>query len=370
MHKKIIISVISDLVTDQRVQKVATTLQNNGFEVTVIGAKKSSSKPLPTYPYTAKRIRMMFNNGFLFYAEWNIRLFIKLFFIKKNILVANDLDTLLPNFLQSKVFGNKLVYDSHEYFTEQEELQHRPLVKKVWLKLEKWIFPKLKNVYTVNKSIAAVYQNEYHVNVGVIKNLPQHKLEEIPTNDVVTLITKQLADKKIIITQGTGFNANRGVEELINAMDLIDDCYCLLIIGNGLIIDKLKQMAKNKTNIYFLDTVNPAQLKWITKHAYIGCSLDKPTCLNYEYALPNKLFDFIHAYVPVIVSNRVEVANIVNQNIGIILDVVTPNSIATAITSINNETYEIWKKQLINIAPIYTWENQESDLVKIYNKIK
>jgi hypothetical protein len=46
---------------------------------------------------------MIFRRGFLFYKFFNIRLFFHIIFNKYDILVANDLDTLLPNFIVSKI---------------------------------------------------------------------------------------------------------------------------------------------------------------------------------------------------------------------------------------------------------------------------
>ncbi len=139
--KRIIVSVTNDLTTDQRVAKVCDTLTKMGFSVLLIGRKLKNSENI-NRNYKIVRFRLLFNKGFLFYAEYNLRLFFKLLFLKKDVLLSNDLDTLLPNYLIHKIFKTKLVYDSHELFTEVPELTNRPFVQKFWLTIEKNIFTK------------------------------------------------------------------------------------------------------------------------------------------------------------------------------------------------------------------------------------
>ena len=86
--------------------------------------------------------------------------------------MSNDLDTLLPNFFISKMRKTKLIYDSHEYFTEVPELISRPFIQKIWKTLEGFMLPRLKNIYTVNESIASIYKNLYGINPKVIRNVP------------------------------------------------------------------------------------------------------------------------------------------------------------------------------------------------------
>ncbi len=356
------------MVTDQRVQKVATTLHQQGYDVKLIGAKRKTSFELPLFGFETKRISLFFQSGFLMYADWNIRLFFYLLFQKADILLANDLDTLLPNFLMSKLRSKKLVYDSHEYFTEQEELVDRPFVKNTWLKLERFIFPKLKNVYTVNKSIADIYTRLYGTQISVIKNLPK-QTQAAPIPISIATILNQLKHKRILLTQGTGINANRGVDELIDSVHHLPNLYVLIIIGRGLVIDTLKQRTKSD-RIYFIDVVPPNVLKSITSKAYLGFTLDKATCLNYEYSLPNKLFDFIQAGVPIVASNRVEIANIVHDKLGVVINDVTAKSIADAILSINDNQYNLFKSNCNTAAQENTWERQAPQLITIFNNLK
>jgi len=130
--KRILISVTNDLTTDQRVEKTCEALSEIGYDVLLVGRKLKKSLPIQRN-YMTIRFRLLFNVGFLFYAEFNIRLFIFLLFTKKDLLFSNDVDTLLPNYIISKLQNKKLVFDSHELFSEIPELVHKKRVKNVWL---------------------------------------------------------------------------------------------------------------------------------------------------------------------------------------------------------------------------------------------
>ncbi|HKI90270.1 MAG TPA: glycosyltransferase, partial [Draconibacterium sp.] len=169
---RIIVSVTNDLVTDNRVHKVCTTLTNMGFCVLLIGRKLKRSLPIQTREYSTKRFHLQFKKGPLFYAEYNFRLYCFLLFSNFDILLSNDLDTLPANFLISKFLKKPLVYDSHEYFTEVPELVHRPKVKRIWEWLEQKMVPQIKYAYTVCDSIAKIYTEKYGVAFKVVRNIP------------------------------------------------------------------------------------------------------------------------------------------------------------------------------------------------------
>src|SRR5690349_14471666 len=125
-----------------------------GYQVLLAGRRSSRSFTVNELPYKAVRFPNPFRRGPLMYIVFNVQLFFYLLFKKADVLWANDLDTVLPNFLISRLKGVVLVYDSHEYFTESV---YKKSSRKIWELLEKVIFPRLKNVITVNNSIKLAY---------------------------------------------------------------------------------------------------------------------------------------------------------------------------------------------------------------------
>jgi len=281
--KKVIVSVINDLVTDQRVEKTCLLLTEMGYNVLQVGRIKRDSLPMPKKPYLTKRMKLIFEKGPFFYAEYNIRLFLLLLFRKSSLLVSNDLDTLWPNYLIHKLKNIPIVYDSHELFTETPEVIHRKFVKSTWEKIEGKIFPKLKDVITVCDSIAEIFKKKYSVDVQVVRNIPPKRSIKNPkTRQELNLPT----DKKILILQGSGINIQRGAEELVDAMQYLSDNHLLLIIGGGDVIENLKNQATDLelNNIKFLPKQQIEGLINFTRNADLGLTLDKDTNLNYRYS--------------------------------------------------------------------------------------
>ncbi|MBK8805469.1 MAG: glycosyltransferase [Bacteroidales bacterium] len=370
-RKKIIMAVTNDLVTDQRVNKICLSLHSENYEVLLVGRKLSDSPELPQLPYKTKRLRLCFNKGALFYAFFNIQLFFFLLFHKTDIITANDLDTLPACYFAACLKNKSLVYDSHEYFTEVPEIQNKKLVKKIWTSIESYIFPKLKNVSTVCQSIADVYNKKYNVPVKVIKNVP---IPSIEVNTTKPEKPEAWKDKKIIIYQGA-VNLGRGLELMIETMPLLNN-FIFIIIGGGDIIEDLRKKIIDldlNNKVILLGKLHYSKLQSYTRIADCGFSLEEAIGLNYYYAPPNKLFDYIHASIPFIVSDLPEMRRIVETyKIGEILVERNPDSLAKCInklleTSIDEQRYANAKKNSLGIMKKKLYFHCTNNLLKKQN---
>ncbi|MCC5922397.1 MAG: glycosyltransferase [Crocinitomicaceae bacterium] len=366
----ILIAVTNDLSTDQRVHKVASFLERSGWNVTLVGRLLPHSLPL-NRSYKTKRFRLFFNKGALFYANYNLRLFLWLIFQRKTTaILSNDLDTLLACFLASKMKNSTVYYDSHELYTEVPELTKRPRVRKVWLAIEKWIFPKLKNVYTVNHSIAEIYQEKYRVPIRVVRNVsplwqPKSRLSRIELG--------LPEDKDIIILQGAGINIDRGAEEAVAAMHFVSNAV-LVFVGSGDVLPLLKKKVaaeKLEDKVIFIGKKPYEEMMQYTHHASLGLTLDKDTNANYRYSLPNKVFDYMHAGTPIVASNLVEIRRLIEQHdIGRIIASHDPKDIAACIQQLLNDKglLRTLKENCLIAAKKEHWEVEEKVLMEIYRQ--
>lgn len=371
--KKVHLSVTNDLYTDQRINKMAQTLSVMGFQVNITGVMRPDSKVFSPPRVGARRMRLLFQKGFLFYAEYNIRLFFLLLSGHYDLYIANDLDTLLPNFLIARLKRTPLVYDSHEYFTGSPEIRDRPFVKWFWKTLEKKLVPRQKLMITVNTSIARLYEKEYGLKAYVVRNLPRyrHPTSRIPGDEL-----SLPPHKDIVLLQGSGINMERGAEELLMAMHPRHGLtqVLLLIIGSGDVLPKLKEMANSAQlgdRVMFLDKMHPDLLHEYTSHASIGVSLDRGDSLNYRYSLPNKLFDYIMAGTPQLVSDLPEVASIVKKyQTGLVVKSHDPALIAASISDMlkDGERLRTWRQNALEAARELCWEKEEVIVKEVFER--
>ncbi|HTA61724.1 MAG TPA: glycosyltransferase [Bacteroidia bacterium] len=368
---KAIVSVINDLVTDRRVHKTCKVLTEQDYEVILVGRVLKNSLPLDERAHKTHRMKLWFEKGVAFYAEFTIRLFFFLLKNKASLLVANDLDTLLPNYYFSKRRKIALVYDSHEIFCEVPELQETPLKKKIWERLEKSIVPKLKYCITVNQSIANWFNQKYTVDFKVVRNIPDKiSVTSIKSRAELNLPT----DKKIILLQGAGINIQRGAEEAVEAMQYIDNAI-LLIIGGGDAVENLKTEIKHfklEDKVIMLPKMKPEELYQYTCNADIGLSLDKATNLNYQYSLPNKLFDYVCAGVPVLASPLTEIKFFIEKyKVGVCIENHTAKHIAEKMNYMLTSTdYNLWKANTKIAVQENSWETEKKVWVNLINEIK
>lgn len=333
-----------------------------GFSVLLIGRKLPHSISVNSRDYQTKRFKLLFKTGPIFYAEFNFRLFIFLLFSKFDVLLANDLDSLTANFVASKIRNKPLVYDSHEYFTEMPELINRPKVQRIWKWLESRMLPKIKLAYTVCNSIAKIYSKEYRNEFKVVRN--------VPVKSKMQLIGNLKDTKKVVLYQGA-VNIGRGLEQAILAMKFIDGAK-LIIAGDGDIKNRLENLVKKEhlqNKVEFKGRLAIDELNKLTPKANLGLSIEEDLGLNYRFALPNKLFDYIQARVPVLVTDLPEMTAIVNQyKVGDVTASLDPNILAEKIESalFNSKKQEVWQKNLEVAAKELIWENEEKVLKDIF----
>jgi glycosyltransferase involved in cell wall biosynthesis len=361
--KHISLTVINDLNYDQRMQRICTSLAENGYAVTLVGRILPSSLPLTDKKYKQKRIKCWFNTGKFFYAEYNLRLILFFLFRKTDAICAIDLDTIIPCYYVSRIKNIPRTYDAHEFFTEQKEIVTRPRIQKWWKKVEVRFIPKYKSGYTVSNSIARAFKELYNADYLTIRNLPVL----INGNEAETHHTE-----KFILYQGA-VNEARGLEHLIPAMQHIN--YKLVICGDGNFMPQLKKIITGynlQDKIELKGMVAPDVLRHISRQAFIGINLVENTGLNQYYSLANKFFDYIHAGLPQVTMNFPEYKKVNNQYpVAVLIDDTSPGQIAAAINQLADDTllYQTLQQNCLKARTELSWQQEEKILLSFYQSI-
>ena len=358
--KRIYLTVTNDLSFDQRMHRICTSLAGAGYAVCLVGRQLPHSLPLERKAFRQKRLRCFFNKGFLFYGEYNLRLFFYLLFKKTDALCAIDLDTILPCLCVSALRRKTRIYDAHEYFTELKEVRTRPRVRRFWSIVEKIAVPRFRLGYTVSEGLADEFRRRYGRNYAVVRNLPVLRLwEETEKGD------------PYLYYQGA-VNEARGFEYLIPALRFVD---CPLIVcGDGNFMDRLKALIHEhgvEDRVILKGMMRPDDMWPLALRATLGMGLAEREGVNQFHALPNKFLDYLHAGLPQVAMAYPEYEKINRQyEVAVLLDELTVEGVARKI----NETLK--DKALLarlhaaclRARDIYCWQHEEAILIDFYRK--
>ena len=345
-------------------QRIAESLVQQAYVVSIIGRNLGRDYKSDNQGFTIKRIKCWFNRGFLFYKEFNIRLLIQLLFGKRyDIVCACDTDTLAGAGLAARLRGSKFVYDAHEWFTEVPELEGKPIKKKLWSLIEHLYIPLTHARYTVNESLAGIFQQKFNRHFEVIRNLPLATLSK----GVVKI------QPPVILYQGA-LNKGRGIEEAIIAMKDLSGVQ-LWIAGEGDLSDDLRALSRSlklESRIRFLGYVNPVDLQELTPKCFIGLNMLQASSANYYYSLANKFFDYLQAGVPSINMRFPEYERLNEQYAcSILLDHCTSEEFVEVIHTLMDDPdrYESLSKACFRASSELKWENEIDKLYAIYDAL-
>ena len=372
MAKRIAVLVSNDLNHDQRVLKTCATLEAEGWEPVLIGREMPESKPLQV-PFEARRMRLHFKRGAGFYAALQLGLFRALLRTDVDAIWANDLDTLLPAFLMARIKGLPLVYDSHEYFTEAAGLTGRPFQRGVWLMVERAIFPRLKAVITVNEGIADAYFNRYPRALGgrplVVRNMPRMREKAAPSSVNWRERLGIPAEAPFLIVQGAYLDQDRGVVQAVKALQEHTAAY-LVVVGAGEEWEWAQSQVESfNGRLVVLPKMAFDELCSLTASADVGLSLDQGVHGNYLMSLPNKLFDYIHAGIPVVASPMPEVVRVIEEwGIGRLVGDSSPAGIAEAVEAVLARPASHWRATCAEAAAALHWGMEEQQIVQALNQ--
>ena len=369
--KQVVSFVLNDFLNDSRVLKTASCFARSGFSVTVValhngtlarrerrGAVRVDRIKLWTRSW--KKIRVVQS---IKYIEFLIRSF--LLYRKVPICYCNDLNTLPIGFL-IKVFGGGcyVIYDSHELAINDSPNQTRVAIflRKV---MEGFLIRFVDEVIVVSDSIGKVYSRMYSIPTPhTILNCPPFS-----DRDEQNIFREKfdIADEQNIFLYQGALCEGRGIHSLINTfMGFNTNRSVIIFMGYGPLLSVIEDAAKNSDLIFYHPAVSPEKLLSYTSSADFGVAFIEDVCLSYRYCLPNKLFEYLMAGLPVLTSNVVEMKRFVeHEGVGV---VAADNSVAglrSGIKTILDSDYQVAQSHILRVRKKYSWENQEKALKEI-----
>ena len=246
----------------------------------------------------------------------------------KVIYHGHDLPAAFPLLMIGKLFRKKVIYDSHELYTEQDEY-FNSLINRIWRFIEKKILNSFSDVIAVNDSRADIMKSEYGLwrRPQVIGNYPEEYLElKNKTSYFLDYIRNKTGavDGKIVLYQG-GLDENRSLKALIEAFNFVMDGVYLILMGpetsNGLNYEAIIKKNHLNSRVFIHPAVKSSELLNLVSSADLGVVIYKNNCRNNFLCAPNKIFEYIASDIPIIGSDLPEISKVVNSNkIGLLFE--------------------------------------------------
>jgi glycosyltransferase involved in cell wall biosynthesis len=300
---------------------------------------------------------------FLFYfypIKWMIK-------IKPDVIHANDFDTLIPSYIASLFCRSKVLYDSHEIYAENIGIANNKVLKKAIIFSEKILLKRIGAMISVSHSAAAYFQKKYKIPLPtVITNCPYK--QNIPIQPFKNPNFFE------VLYQGQMYRG-RGYEEFVNSAKFIDKNIILVLRGYGSIEGELKEIVKQNNLEKKVRFDGPVEVKDIVIKAStsnVGIVLTQPVNINFKLTVSNKLFEYIHAGLPVILSDVPEHRYLNDAfNFGIIVTNFSPIGIAECINNLSSDPikYTLLKENAIKASEILCWENESQKLLSLYKSL-
>lgn len=284
-----------------------------------------------------------------------------------DIIHANDLDALIPAAMAQKILNCKLIYDSHEIFTENNFLQNKRLYA-AWLRIkEKLICKKLDFMVCVSNAAADYFAETYKIKRPTVVTNCSLKAEQFFSEE------KNAGFE--VLNHGQ-YYAGRGYDIMVEALPLLKDYpeIKLALRGFGTLEESLRSRAKElgDENIVFYPRVLVQNLIPEASKSMVGVAITEGICINFRLSVSNKLFEYASAGLPVIMSDIPEHRYLNDKyQFGIVLADNKPETFAQAVIKLytDKELYEQCAKNAKKLSEEINWENEFGKLLDFESAI-
>jgi len=367
-NKKVFITFLGNIDYDTRCYNLYNTLKVNGFDVSFIGFDwlTKDFKPIQGKITIHKLQKGFLSLSFYLKFIWHIKL--ALFSSRASIFLAEDIYTLPFAVIFGKLKRVKIFYDSRELFGYLAGLKERKFVQYFWKTIEKLFIKHVDYIITTGNMDSDVLKEMYRVtNTVVLRNLPRFykPVQQIDLRNQLGISR----DKKILLYQGVILKG-RGIEKIYDILPDMSE-FVFVLIGGGEFENYYKNLAVERNvidRVFFVGKFSQEDLPNLTPSADVGIALIENISRSYYYALPNKLFEYIMAEVPVVVSNLPQMKEIVDKfNVGIVVDPDNKDELITKLKKLTSDEvqYKKFKRNCKIASEELNWENEIGNLLEL-----
>lgn len=293
-----------------------------------------------------------------------------------DVVHANDGNTLLPALLLKALGGTRIVYDSHELWTRRNVRQDRWVAPAVDALIERVGVRLSDGVVTVSPSIVRWLQDTYRLAEPptLVRNIPVWSGEvPDPAHGRLRALAGLDHDAKVVAYCG-GITNGRGLEETVEALTLLPDDVHLVLLGFGSpdYVAGLVELAAEHGvghRMHLVGSVPGPQVPAALADADVAVVFVRPIVLSYLYSLPNKLFESIHAGLPIVAADLPDTAAVVRESgVGEVFDARTPAELAAAISDVIADPTQ-FREAARRAAPGLDWRIEADRLTALYARI-
>lgn len=267
------------------------------------------------------------------------------------------------------------VYDSHEMWRGNYSAVPPTVMRAYQRMYERRGVAASSGLITVSPSILRWLVTEYRYQkpTAIVRNVPTTDADpSVPNAGLRARIG--LDERSQILVYGGAVLPYRGIEESIASLNALSESIHLVIVGYGdeTYIDGLRSAARHadlESRVHFLGKVPHAELLGVVGEADVALVCIQPVSPSYRFSLPNKLFESIHAGVPVIASDLPDLAALVREfEIGEVVSEWDAQTLAAAVTRVC-ENPEQYRSGLRRAAKSLTWEAEAKSLLSLYSTV-
>jgi|GEM_PF-298537 len=291
---------------------------------------------------------------------------------RPRLLHANDYNTVWIGVAGKLLTGARLVYDSHELWPDRN-LRPEP---RAWLLLCESLFVRLADrVVTTSPGYADVMARRYRIEPpAVIRNLPEWRAEgaragkDAPAHAPTPGPTP---DPPLAVYFGA-LTRNRGLPTALRALALLPELRMRLVgpeaWGYRRTLRELADELGVADRVEILDPVPPDRAATVLADAAVGLALIEPACLSYRMTLPNKLYEYVAAGLPVLASDIPVLAGEVREHgLGGVADPADPAAVAAALREILHPgAQRAHRAAAARLAATAVWERERELLAEVY----